>query len=399
MVKHVSKKRKLSTVTPKNFYGNSYRSAVKLGRFGAKAYRYAKKLYGRYNKAKQVYNNSGKSFGSNHNSNFRTTQLQGISQHNDWSKRPSKTIIVGRSEKLMKTLGMYKLTHQYSKVITGTQGNQTYATGMYIFSVLQCQGSTSGVRNSSSLWGTSIYTLNPYSTAPSNAIYPGIAGVAAEDKVVIKDVKSEMRVLSMATIPQRVRVYWCLCRKATAASFITLWINCLADTTLGQGASAASNMISNTSYTPGAPGTTDIGRSPFELAAFRGYFKMLDKDQFILQPGDEITLTRKFVYNKVLMQGYASDMTGSHAPKYTIVPFIIVDGSLVGIATTAGTDAAEVSPGECKVGLMQTDTITLYATPVNRYTINRQEPAIIKASIETSKHIDDVDQVIVEDFN
>lgn len=394
-MKHVAKRRK--AVNPRTFYGK----AQIIGRNLPKLIGVGKKLYRGYNKAKQIYNSARKSSASSRSASVRTTQLQGISQHNDWTSRPSKVIVVGRKHAQVKTVSAFKLVHHLSKTLGNVQGRQAVSVGMEIFTKDQLGGVTTNVLGSTSQWDTDPFLLNPYSTAPQNSIYPNTPNeVVATDKLFIKNVKSHLRIVSMESIPQRVKVYWILNKRNTNLSATTIWSTSIANNAgYLQTGSVAPSTLATSTFTSGYAHNYDIGQTPFGCPDFRKFFKLLDKDQFILQPGDEITVSRTFIMNKMYYKNTILTMSTEdrYVPGYTITPVIVVDGSLVGIASNLGTEAGRVAPGATKVGVFSSDHITFAATPASRFNIVRNEPAYTAGdTTDTLKHLNDTDDVIVE---
>lgn len=377
-------------------------------RAGKQAYQVAKRVRQGYKAGKQVarrvqaaiqrYNRGRKARSPRGDNRYATNQLQGISQHNDWASRPSGTIVVGRKESVVKTIGHFHLSHFYSDITSGAQGRQITRQGMELFNINQCLGVTSNAINNSGAWGTDPFTLNPYSTAPANAIYPGIAGVANEDKIFIKDVYHHLRISAMATIPMKVKVMWFLNKKDNGGSLTGLWSSLLDGTALGQGNNLAPTSLAGPlTFTPGKAFTNDIGRTPMQVPAFKKFWKLISSDQFVLQPGDEVSIKRKFIYNKLLQKSLLQELVGFYVPGYTIVPLILVEGSLVGISESVGVESTQCAPGSCKIGIFTKDVINFNATPINRYSIERNEPAFIRNDItDVLKQIDDTDQVVAE---
>lgn len=396
MTKHAVAR--VQPVSTGNFYGGRYYQVAKGAvRLGKQVGRFVKKV------GKKVRTESRKRGGGYKASPARKLitdagALQAISQHNDWSSRPSRTVLIGRWKSPVKTFGHFHLSHFYSGIIKQVEGRQGIGQGMEIFNLNQCLGVTSNAVNNAGAWGTDPFQLNPYSVAPTTAIYPGIAGVASEDKIFIKDVDHCLRIVSMTTIPQKIKIYWMLCKKNTTTSVAQLWTNLLDDTSLGQGAATAPTTLAGPlTFQPGKGFTNDLGRTPYQVPAFKKFWKLLSRDQMILQPGDEISVKRKFVYNRMLQKGMLEEVSGLYVPGYTVLPFVIVEGSLVGISTALGVEATQVAPGSCKVGIFSKDTINFKATPVNRYSIERNEPAFIRNdTTDVLKQVDDTDDIIAE---
>lgn len=401
MPKHVAKRSKPSTVSARNFYGVAKHVA-----------KHAIRKYGKYQISrfgKRLSDTAGKTaakfFKSRSYSNKRNVSdiLQGGSQHNDWSKRPLGNIVI-KKEPVPKTVGKFYLEHSYGKVVEGGQGVQLVTTGNHMMNKNQLNGSTLTTLSSfTAYWETDPFQLNPYSTAPNNAIYTSVpAAVVADDKLCIKSVEHETRIVSLCTVPQRVKIFYYLCKKDGDNIPTTTWSEAVtAGSYLQPTAVSAPVNIAATTATPGYTTTSVIGQVPHKWATFRKFWKLVHSDQFMLQGGDQITVPVKIKVNKVITKQMLSSMnsTDNYISGLTIIPVVIVDAGLTGISTAVTTDAATCAPGYARIGMLCTEKYKFSAMPVNRFTIERSELGYIRNDVtagEVFKIINDVDTAVAE---
>ncbi|UJO02141.1 ORF2 [Ninurtavirus momolo] len=382
-------------------------------------------------------------------SSFRNV-LQGISQHNDWTKRPYRHCVIGRKKSFQKTVGSFNLAHSYNKIFASTEGRQATGFVSELLNFNQLNASTTtDLRFFDTQWATDPFQLNPYSTAPNNAIYTAVPpavvasdklyirsidhelrfvsmtniaqrvkvyystapnnaiytavppAVVASDKLYIRSIDHELRFVSMTNIAQRVKVYYMLCNMNTDKDVSTIWGDCLAKTE-GYLQTVNTTLISIAALggvtSAGSEFTSDVGETPFKSTGFRKFFKLLHKDQFILQPGDQQQINMKFHINKMIVKQQLADMDASTRliRGFTIIPYVIVDGALVGIATVGGT-ATQIGPGAPKVGMLARDNYHFAALPVNRFTIQRAEVGYLRNdTVDDQKTIDDTDKVVLQ---
>jgi len=397
MVKHVTKKRKFNTISVGKFYGAA-KNGYQVGKQLVKGYRNGKRLFNTVSKA--VRNRFKHRAGGSRTLTTASTNnaMLGVSQHNDWAKRPYRVIWVGKKKADYKTIGKFSLDHSYQVIASKSQGQQALAQLGVLFNRNQLSGTTSTLRaDFADKWATDPFLLNPYSTPPNNAIYSAAApGVASNDKIFIKYADHEMRFVSMETVAQRVKVMYFLCKKNTNRSITSLWQTILTSESYLQTTQAYASFIAIASITPGFTDVNQIGETPNTLKGFRNFFKLIDEDQFILQPGDQIQINRKFHFNKYVLKDTMTSMnTGDlYMPGISVVPMVFIDGALVGISIDVGTSAAsEVAPAATRVGILQKDKYVFAAVPVNRFVIKRVETGYLRDdTTQFQKHIDDTDQ-------
>lgn len=370
MVKQGNGKYKPRSVSTSKFYGR-----VKTGiRVGKKMYEAWKKGKRIYDKTKQIMDGRGKSAGSRSVAVPANVLQSVISQHNDWDKRPAKVIWIGK-RRTFKTLGSFKLEHSSSGIVSGSQGTQAHNFIDEKMNVAQLSGTTStSFANQSNRWITDPFALNPYSAPITNSIYPsGGSAPAADDKLYIKSVSTEVRIVSLTNIAQRVKVFHYLCIKTPDSSIGGMFLDAVNSGAYLQTTSASGpNSNATNLCVAGAASMFDIGQVPHQYYTFRKFFKLIESDQFMLQPGDQISKHVKFMVNKMVTREQVTS-TLQYVPGISVCTLVIIDAGLVGLEATLDAGTTRCAPGASKVGYVVNDIYNFAALPVNRYNIHRLE--------------------------
>jgi len=403
MTKHVAKRPR--TINSKSFYGTAARVGGKVAKYAAQ--RYIKHKVS--NAGKRLFNTARKVTArflkSRSNSDKRSLPdiIQQGSQHNDWAKRPLGRIVIS-NKTVPKTVGKFFFEHSYGRVLEGAQGVQLVNTGNYMLTKTQLGGTTTGsLSNFVTSWATDPFQLNPYSTAPNNAIYTGVpAAVVADDKLCIKSIKHILRIVSLCTVPQRVKVLYFLCKKDGDATPSTIWSEAISASAYLQASQASGPTNSGSSaFTAGYTSSNVVGEVPHKWPTFRKFWKLVHSDQFMLQGGDQMSVPVNIEVNKVITKQMLSSMTTSdvYISGLSIIPMIIVDAGLTGISSSVTTDANTCAPGYARIGVLATEKYTFGAMPVNRFTIERNELGYVRQDVtvgEVFKIINDVDTAVAE---
>jgi len=327
--------------------------------------------------------------------------LQGTGMHADWSKLPSKTILKS-SRPEVKTIGRYKLRHQMDyKIESLTTGTQAVGGATGIATQYQLAGTTSNdSTNYYFKWATDPFLLNPHSIPPVNSIYNAtqpIVGVAS-DKICLKNCTSEMNVLSLDTIAQKVDIYWLMCNANTGNHPVDQWST--VETALGylQTVSAVgTTTTADVTPTLGYGGRT-IAEQPLPKG-FGKYWKTLHRDTFVLQPGDSIRMTRILHFNRVITKAWLTNQSATAYLKgISVVRLVVVNGALVGVARNGETSFPvthidRVTQGRTKIGVLQKDDYVFGAMSSARYDINRLEIGNIMSATVITENIDNTDDV------
>lgn len=369
----------------------------------------AKNFYGKAKKAIQYGKKVGKAIKS-----YRKKSTKGriarisseeSTQHNDWQHLPFMKLKVGNPAKKMKTIGKFYLDHTNNTVLTQVIGYQAVAYCSGIATRDQLVGNVSAnfqLGAYATSWATDPFLLNPYSTPAVNAIYSLGAppAVADADTIFINSITTTFRFVSLENIAQRVKVFWLLCKKTNNVSPPTLWANHLNGGDEGYmqpvNATGPTSIAAGGVIIPGMAQTSNPGIEPQQNPGFRKMWKLLHKDQFMLQPGENMSLERKLIYNKRVLRRMLTDIgTNQYVAGLTVFPIIIVDGALTGVGTVgSGGVASYVSPGATKVGILQQDVVSLSAMTANRYTIKRVETGYyMNDSTDIVHAVNDVDVV------
>jgi len=372
-------------ISANKFYGKA-RAAYKVGRA----------VYDKYKTGKKVVLNARRAI-SKLTSKSRPRHYSGpIGSHNDWAGLPLKSFNV-TGYKPVKTEGLYTLVHAKDFVGESSQvGYQQVGEGFATFTSTQLQGATTANVNSYlTAWGTDPFLLNPYSESVTNAIYtPASATIVSSDKCLIKHVDCKMQIVSLTPIAMKVEIYWLLCNLNSSDSPKQAWTDTLFESAYLQGLTGA-----GPTTTAGTAAT--LGFEAYTLPGaglpknYHKRWKTLHKDQFMLQPGDNMQMTRRFMYNRVITRGLANEMVNLYQKGLSLQPIVVVNGALVGLGADGEsfppTNIDRVSFGRTKIGLIQTDTIVFGALPATRYEIKRNEIGFVQGNSANATAIIDAD--------
>jgi hypothetical protein len=166
------------------------------------------------------------------------------------------------------------------------------------------------------------------------------------------------------------------------------------DKGLSQPAATTAGTIATTTVSAGVGTHLDVGANPWAHREFRRNWRCVAKHKVILQPGDQHNISMTFKYGTYVDLGSLfRTRTQQFLSNISVFPMLIGNAGLQGIAVDAGTEAAEVAYGKCKIGMVHNINVTFRAPPANRLDIERVYKGVIEASTETAKQIDDIDDV------
>lgn len=380
------KKVKAYAVSAKNFYGKA-RKAYGLGksiynkyRSGVKTVKAVKSQYRKFTRTRRVGHYTGNN-----------------STHNDWAQLPAKTIVVSK-RKPWKTLGKFHLEHTRDIMLEqSSTGYQMTGDGISTLTTSQLYGLTNNfISNWKTTWATDPFLLNPYSAPATNSIYTlSLGDTASNDKYFIKDTVQTLSFVSLQPTACRVEVYWLICNTNTDRGPQSAWIDQLnslryAQPTLGEGAHTTAGI---TATGIGYGSVANPRTSPPK--GFYHYYKLLLKDQFMLQPGDNQSMKRTFVMNLMIQKDQIGDSQTTYLKGITICPLVVVNGALVGLGNDGESfppaDIDRVTYGRIKVGFMHSCKVNFAALPVNRYEITRKEIGYVDGNSNNATAIIDAD--------
>lgn len=371
-------------VSAAKFYGKA-KAAAKLGTTLYNKYKAGKKVALR---ARRTYRKLTRTKRSSHYSGNNAA-------HNDWAQLPPKKFYVSK-RKSWKTLGNFHLEHTSDVLLDqNATGYQITGNGLSTFTSAQMYGNTSPyVANYKENWATSPFDLNPYSAPVYNTIYTQNLGATAEnDKYFIKDTVQTLSFVSLQPTACRVEVYWCLCNTNTDRDPQQAWIDAVNSLKYAQ-ASNAEGAHTTAAIQPVATGGGSVANprtSP--PRGFYHYWKKLHYDVFMLQPGDNMSMVRTFVYNLMVQRNEIGDSQTSFLKGISLCPLVVVNSAVVGIGNDAESfppaNIDRVTYGRSKVGFIHSCKMNFAALPVNRYEITRKEIGYIDGNTANATAIID----------
>lgn len=388
MRKHVV--RRPNTVAPQSFYGR----ANTLGKF---AHKHGEKII----QAGKAGIKIAKKLSNKSDSKSNTTRsirlvMQGVSQHNDMSEIPAKVIYIGKKMK-KDTVGSYQLTHIAQAIYQGAQGKQGVNNLTEELNVLQMTGQTStSDLNYAQQWSTDPWLLNPYSTAPQNAIYTNTPNsVEASDRIFIKSLDHRADLINLSSQAVKIDIYYCLCTSDTHWSPAGAWIRYFNEPRYLQPTAASGPSLEANSPIIGAAYYDLLGQVP-KNSQLQKMWKIIDHRKIILQGGDTIKTHTKFVLNKTYTREQFTMLSATNVgykAGLSLVPMMIQNGSLVGYEPDGinGVPATQVSYCHTKVGVVTQDVISFAALPAPRFNIKRMEIGTLQETTNQPVKISDID--------
>lgn len=299
------------------------------------------------------------------------TDLQGTSQHNDTSSKRFR-VVLNKPWYKSKFGTAFRFTETWDGVFTTKEGKQDIAFLRVFGNRSQLQGGTpTTLRADPQLSFVNFYELNPYRANGGSTLFPAgsAATVAANDMIFYRSVYGKVAMINLTNLATQVKIYWFLCKKDTAKSPDTIWIDGL--NAMAMGLAAAPDVMSTTVAvnTPGLPSYDDLGQSPFNVKEFKQFYKPVHSETVILQGGDQRDVNFRFEINRLIKKQAILDRASAFLAGLTVVPFAIIKGSLVAVGDTGGaTEGSEVTVGKTKVGFMCTNTHVFYPVPAENKT-------------------------------
>lgn len=272
---------------------------------------------------------------------------QGLDMHR------SKAIDLNPGKKLMKTMGNYQFNTAYQGVVSNSNGLQALGTAELILHRDQLLGSVDPSRTVTTKYDTDLFKLNPFFQVPTSTYYtPTADQVVNIDVIGVKSVDIQMRYVSFKAFPQEVEVIWCMPKTDLDENAQQTWERILSDKSMNQSAQAPQSNILTGTATGGAPVSNEIGQVPTKHKEWRKLWRVVKHYKLALQSGEQINITTKIKYNKVIHRTNISSRPGAYHAGITIYPLIIARGALVGVRTATGVEATEVTFGAPKIGFV-----------------------------------------------
>lgn len=304
-----------------------------------------------------------------------------VGQHNSMSVSGFLIDLSRKRKCVGKGSGKYHETWNYVFPSSGnTEGLDAVEQFKKSFTYNQLVGITSVVRNDVDHWACEPTSLNPYEYSdPSGTGSYFNTQVYDNDKYSIKGVKQVLSVLNLSTIAAKCKIYWLLHKHDSQYDPEQVWQQCLADAQYGQAAQVTAASTLTVNATAGQPQYLNLGQDPFQCPGFRQMFKLLHREDFVLQPGETHEISGYIKMNRVIDKirikqekpGYQISSTNA-TPMYigglTITPFLIYEGALVHIEDSS---TEEITTGRCKLGAFVENEYIFKFLPTNRLATQR----------------------------
>lgn len=314
--------------------------------------------------------------------------------HNDLSVIKLGSVRVGVQVR-PKVQGTYRYRNVQQWVITGLQGQQVSDYPEVILPRQVLVGQTDNSRFARLNIADDLFELNPYVTAPSSTIYPGpVPDIPGNDNMNVRGVATTLEFLSMAVVPQVVKVYWLTPKFDTDVNPIDFWNQLVLKKNMTQSTAGFATALANININAGGASISNPNANPFTHAEFRKAWHCLKKIDFVLQAGDQRNYRIAFEINSVVNRITLTDCRKDTFMRgITVFPLVIVKAGLEKIEHVSG-DTGEVAYGQCKLGIIHNQEITMGALNVARLSTNRIHKGVIEQTSETEKLINVVDTIM-----
>lgn len=287
---------------------------------------------------------------------LRTT----AADHNDMTKHVVKSWL--KPGKYKKQIGTFEFNITREKVLEqNIKGAQLHDLGYSIARRDHYTGTVIATAPNDFL-PIDPFQLNPYSQNNTNDMFPATRKVANTGKLGLMKVKQQILLVNLTSAPVDVVVHWVLCKKDDSRNPIEKWQDLLQETNQNAGMKAATfyGPLGVETYTGGHIGTATYGASPWQVRSFKKFWKMVGKDKFVLQGGDQKKISIEFDYNRYLSRDIFVKSLGDFMAGYTIFPLILARGAGVGIGVD---EVTAMTFASIKLGLIQTDRYIYGAVP------------------------------------
>jgi len=345
---------------------------------GAKRYIAANKVGSGSLKRKRTRNVSKKRMGNTPRTLFKKTKIAHaprgdmleISGHNDMSMHKFNVSV--RAPKARdKGVGRYIYHETFDGLSATLEGQQvTYICKNFMTSQQLLGLTVATDRRDKEAWACDPCALNPYQNITTVGTYTG--GQTANDSFYLQSLTAQLAVVSTCTIPQKIKIMWLMYKKNSNQSVTSIWDASITYESMGQTALTYPANPTVLNPTPGTATKDFIESNPFSMKMFKQYFKLLHKEEFCLQPGDQRHFQATFGINKRFDIPYLRSMKNTSADQYlggiTIVPVIIHYGGLVQIQKSGVLDTTY---GIADLGVMQNNKYIFRAVKADRLSVSR----------------------------
>jgi len=383
-------------------YGRMFKRASGASAVGAVA-RYGRRKLGNLRKMSRKKRASGRTWAKRKRTKKRKYhKTKSVGQHNSMSVSGFLIDLSRKRKCVGKGSGRYHETWDYVFPTTGnTEGLEAIEQFKKCFTYNQLIGVTSNERSAVDYWGCEPTSLNPYEYSdPSRTGSYFNVQVYDNDKYSIKGCKQVLSVLNLSTIAAKCKIYWLLHKHDSQYDPTEVWQQCLADTRYGQQSQTYAATALDPTVTAGQPVYNNLGQDPFQCPAFRQMFKLLHREDFVLQPGETHEISGYIKMNRIIDKvrikqekpGYkisSTDLTPMYVGGLTITPLILYEGALVHIEDE---NLEEITTGRCKLGAFIENEYVFKFLPSNRLSTQRN----FAGNVIQGSHSAPVDTVINE---
>lgn len=307
----------------------------------------------------------------------------------------SKAVDLNPGKKLMKTMGNYQFNTAYQGIVSNNNGLQALGTAELILCRDQMIGTVDQSRSVVTKFDTDLFKLNPFFQVPASTYYTVPAdSVVNMDVLGVKSVDVQMRYVSLKSFPQEVEVLWCMPKIDLEENAQQTWERILSDKSMHQAAQAPQSNINTATAAGGAPVSNEIGQIPTKHKEWRKLWRVVKHYKLALQSGEQINITTKIKYNKVIAKTTLNSRTHQYQAGITIYPLIIARGALVGVRTAVGVEATEVTFGAPKIGFVFNYSFKLAALGQQRLKTERTYRGYLVNTVNPIRTINDEETVI-----
>jgi len=249
-----------------------------------------------------------------------------------------------------------------------------------------------------------MFNLNPYVLQSVNPLYPGpmsTTGPMDPDKLGFIGFDDHMSLINLENIATDVQIIWMMCKMSSNNSPIQAWSNALLEEGFTQVPATFQSTLGVLPVLGGQPTYQAYGTHPYELKTFKKWWKIIGSNSVTLQPGDQVNYSRFVAVNRIVSKRFISDQNTAYIANLTVVPLLIIRGSLVGVCVPDATvpvgpkPVSEVTYGTTKIGYLSNREYKFAALGQPRFQTNRVYQGELINSIPTQplRIINDVDVV------
>lgn len=224
----------------------------------------------------------------------------------------------------------------------------------------------------------------------TTVLNPQINGID-QDAVYLGTHTSSMSITSMTNVPAHMELYFLLAKRDGNDEPVETWNKEALAMGNPQATWVPPTNQAGAGITPGAPTEVFYGQDPTFNPVFKKYWKILKKQEFILQAGNTIRMEFSRPINHFFRKNSLPPDLHDMIAGLTFVPMIVVKPGPVAMKLTSGETNYVLNTAAYKFGVMTTDTTTLYPVPSARLAINRVYSA------NMARTFNDINQEFIDD--